>query len=183
MNKFSHMAATSVTMQKLYLDVFQPLFFPSPAEFAQPLLDSFVAAHDGLLDDNTLFSIPARTRETGVLIDGATRELRRREASSRPAQRDDSDQASLGEVQRLRLRARLQTVSSLPCFDTRPFRMLSDRSMVGQQAGPLLQSREQILRESRERVDKLERELRLLEEAALKEFKEGIRRAVAMTAK
>jgi len=154
------MAATSVTMQKLYLDVFQPLFFPSPAEFAQPLLDSFVAAHDGLLDDNTLFSIPARTRETGVLIDGATRELRRREASSRPAQRDDSDQASLGEVQRLRLRARLQT-----------------------QAGPLLQSREQILRESRERVDKLERELRLLEEAALKEFKEGIRRAVAMTTK
>lgn len=60
--------------------------------------------------------------------------------------------------------------------------------MVGQQAGPtdgdgLLQSREQILRESKERVDKLERELRLLEEAALKEFKEGIRRAVAMTAK
>lgn len=60
--------------------------------------------------------------------------------------------------------------------------------MVGQQAGPrdgdgLLRSREQILRESKERVDKLERELRQLEEAALKEFKEGIRRAVATTAK
>lgn len=99
-------------MQKLYLDVFQPLFFPSPAEFTQPLLDSFVAAHDELLDDNSLFTIPARTREIGVLIDGATRELRRREASSRPAQRDG--QASLGEVQRLRLRAKLQTVFLSP---------------------------------------------------------------------
>ena len=115
--------ATSVTMQKLYLDVFQPLFFPPPAEFTQPLLDSFVAAHDGLLDDNTLFGIPVRAREIGVLIDGATRELRRREAPSRPTQRNDSDQASLGEVQRLRLRARLQTVSSLPCFSAQ---MLSD---------------------------------------------------------
>ncbi|KAF8545457.1 hypothetical protein BDD12DRAFT_800514 [Trichophaea hybrida] len=140
--------ATSVTMQNLYLDVFQPLFFPAPSEFIQPLLDSFVVAQDELLEDNSLFTIPTRTREIGVEIDGIIREFRRRESSTvLPSEMQEADQTSLGE-----------------------------------QAGPKDESG-QILRRFKERIEKFDREMKQLEEAALKDFKEGIRKAVAVSAK
>jgi len=213
MNKLSMMASsepsqplapapvTSVTMQNLYLDVFQPLFFPVSSEFIQPLLDSFVIAHDELLEDNSLFTIPARTREIGVEIDGTIREFRRRESST-PSSSDKqgADQTSLSEVRKLRLRARMQTVY-LPFIHQLQDALFLGGSFLkkmpriwlldfiygmlnngGQQAGPKDGSG-QILRRSEERIEKFDKEMKQLEEAALKEFKEGIRKAVAASTK
>jgi hypothetical protein len=103
--------ATSVTMQHLYSDVFRPLFFLAPSDFTQPLLDSFVASHDELLENNSLFTIPTRLRETGLEIDGAIREFRRRETPTSTAElKEDEDKASLAELRKLRLRSRMQSV-------------------------------------------------------------------------
>ncbi|KAI5853909.1 hypothetical protein BZA05DRAFT_272352 [Tricharina praecox] len=150
--------ATSVTMQHLYPGVFRPLFFPAPAEFTQPLLDGFVDAHDELLEENSLFTHSTRSREIGVDVDGTIREFRRREAVAATAQGEeggDGDRTSLAEVRKLRLRSRMHTQAAAP--------------------------REQILRKSKERMAAFEREIKVQEEAALKAFKEGIRRVVEAT--
>jgi len=105
--------ATSVTLQHLYMDVFRPLFFPASAEFAQPLLDGFVDAHDDLLEVNSLFTHSTRSREIGVEVDGTIRELRRRAAAAAAApttQGEGGDHTSLAEVRKLRLRSRLYSV-------------------------------------------------------------------------
>lgn len=110
--------STSVTLQHLYSDVFRPVFFPAPADFIQPLLDSFVASQDQLLEDNKLFTIPTRTREIGIEIDGAIREFRRREAVESASVDKPEDMVLLDEVRKLRLRSRMQTVL-LPASWTR----------------------------------------------------------------
>ncbi|KAI5790894.1 hypothetical protein FPQ18DRAFT_306132 [Pyronema domesticum] len=154
--------STSVIMQNMYLDLFQPVFFPSPSEFSQPILDSFVAAQDELLEDNSLSTIAARTREISVDLDGAIREFRRNEAATMSTPEESTmDTASLSEVRKLRLRARMQTQS-------------------GAASG---MSREQVLRKATERRERFDAEMTQLEEAALTEFKEGIRRAVAASAR
>ena len=159
-------------MQHLYADVIRPLFFPEPGAFVQPLLDEFVASQDGLLGDSTLSTIPTRTRETGVDVDGAIRELRRRDAAQLGGQRGDS--ASLEEVRRLRLRSRMQYV--LPPWRRR----VCGGSCGRQQAGGGGNGKEAIVRRARERRDAFDREMKMQEEAALADFKEGIRKAVAM---
>ncbi|KAA8910107.1 hypothetical protein FN846DRAFT_569648 [Sphaerosporella brunnea] len=157
--------SVSVTMQQLYSDMFRPLFFPAPADFTQPLLDSFVAAHDELLDNNSLFTIPTRLRETGLEIDGAVREFRRREETAALTASSQQDQTFLAELRKLRLRSRMQ-------------------SHIGtKDSSGSLRSRDEVLRRSKERTECFDQEIKKLEEVALQDFKEGIRRAVAATSK
>lgn len=144
---------TAQTLPALYTYVFRPIFLPPPEDFTQPLLDSFVAANDELLDSTTLSDIPAHLRELGVNVDTAIRQLQRHEEV---VVEPKAGEISLEEVRRLRLRARLQD-----------------------QAGPNPASRQDVLRKSREKMEAFEQEMKESEQRALQEFKEGLRRAVA----
>jgi hypothetical protein len=164
----------SGALQTVYSDI-HPLFFPQ--NFTQSLLDSFVTAHDPVLEDNTVFTAPMRLREAALECDSTLRELRRRaeattkasapkvvDASSAEAAPEESEpqRIRLDEVRKQRLRARLQS-----------------------QAGPrnekgLLTSREQIVRKIEGMREEFEEEMKREEEQALREFKEGLRKAVAL---
>jgi len=146
---------TSAALQNMYEDIVQPLFFPPPVDFTQLLLDSFVECHDQLLEDNTVFTVPSRVMEIGVELDGVAREFRRHDAT----ESDQAGRLSVGAVRKLRLRSRLQHQAD-PRDDNRP-------------------SREEILVKSKQRMEKLDVEMKQLEEKALEDFKEGLRRAVS----
>lgn len=105
------MPSTSEALFDVYSNVLQTLFLPSPLDFVQPLLDSFVASQDKLLEDKTLFISAIRIREAGILVDGVIREFRRCEEYSKS---QPQDQISLNQLRKLRLRLRLQSVLFVP---------------------------------------------------------------------
>lgn len=104
--------STSSAVDNVY-DTLHPLFFPSPEDHVQPILDSFVNTHDKVLDDETIFSARARLREAGVEVDAVLRECRRLDSQApRPASHSE-DRIRLDEVKSIRLRSRLHSVCVL----------------------------------------------------------------------
>ena len=114
MNKMPDRSVPQISgaLQKVYADV-HPLLFPPPQEFTQPLLDAFAAAHDPLLEDNTIFTASMRLREAAIETDSTIRTLQRQSSSKQP----ELPHLTLEEVSKNRLRARLQSVNldSLVC--------------------------------------------------------------------
>ncbi|KAI5793116.1 hypothetical protein EDC01DRAFT_630114 [Geopyxis carbonaria] len=154
----SSVPSTSVALLDVYSNVLQTLFLPSSSDFVQPLLDTFVASQDKLIEDNTLFTSSMRIRETGVLVDGVIREFRRCEEGPK---QQPPDQISLDQLRKLRLRLRLQSQAA----------SRSESTTV---------SKEDILRKSKERKEAFDAKMNREEEEALKGFKEGLRKAVVM---
>ncbi|KAI5838972.1 hypothetical protein DFP73DRAFT_615915 [Morchella snyderi] len=149
--------ATGPALTHIYSALLRPTLLPPPAAFTQPLLDSFVANHDPLLEDTTLFTAGSRLREVGVEVEKVEREWRRLGVSElvgggAGAGTDAGAGASLKEVREGRLRCRL----------------------ANQAAGTDRTRKERL----KERMDAFEKEMKKEEEEAFKAFKEGLRRAV-----
>ncbi|KAL7267492.1 hypothetical protein RUND412_009922 [Rhizina undulata] len=150
--------STSDALQNLYLNLLRPTILPPPADFIQPLLDSFVETQDPLLESTTLFTASTRLREAGVAVDALHREFRRLESESGSEIKEGSPY-TLDELRKARLRCRLQAQAGFR-QDGRP------------------RSKEEVVRKGRERMEAFEGEMKREEEEALGVFKEGLRRTV-----
>ncbi|KAH8148994.1 uncharacterized protein LAJ45_06969 [Morchella importuna] len=147
--------ATGPALAHIYSALLRPTLLPPPAAFTQPLLDSFVANHDPLLEDTTLFTAGTRLREVSVEVERVEREWRRlgvTELVDGGAGAGAGAGVSLSEVREGRLRCRL----------------------ANQAAGTDRTRKERL----KERMEAFEKEMKKEEEEALKAFKEGLRRAV-----
>ena len=106
----------SLGMKDVY-EAILPLFVPPATTFTGPLLDRFAAAHDPLMESNTLFTNRTDIATVRVDLDGAGRTLIREltstgENQTEEAARDDAKKL-LEEVKGRRLRMKLRDVCVL----------------------------------------------------------------------
>ncbi|TGZ81678.1 hypothetical protein EX30DRAFT_371301 [Ascodesmis nigricans] len=152
---------TSRAVNDVY-DILHTLFFPSPQDHTEPILDSFVNTHDKVLGDDTVFSGRARIREAGVELDAVLRECRRldEQRPGSPSQSNSEERISIDEVKRMRLRSRLHSQSQLPPSESH--------------------KKAEILKQVKDKRDQFDAEMKKAEEDALEEFKKGLRKAVVL---
>jgi len=161
-------------------EVILPLILPSTETFTTPLLDNFAVAHDPLMENNALFAGKTDLGGIHVELDATLRLLARlskdeeQKTKSSQAMKDASTDVKhlLDTTKQARLRSNLRSMTGAGH---------ARESAGSPSVEPTAATEASILRASRQRREKFDKEIAEEENKALDEFKRQLREAVLQT--